>query len=62
MWSAKKLGLRAIQSALSDRGSVTLLVAFSLVVMLGIAGLAIDLGYMYLQKNRMQAVADAAAR
>jgi hypothetical protein len=45
----------------SDRGAVTVIVAFVLVILLGFAGLTIDFGYAYLQKARLQAVADAAA-
>ena len=40
---------------------VIVIVAIVLVVLLGFAGLAIDFGYAYVQKARLQAVADAGA-
>lgn len=45
----------------NNRGQVLVLVAISLVVILGFAALAIDLGYFYHTKNQLQGAADAAA-
>lgn len=44
-----------------ERGTVILVVTIVLIVLLGFAGLAIDFGYAYVQKARMQAQVDAAA-
>lgn len=43
------------------RGVVSVIAAIGLLVVLGIGALAIDIGYAFLQKTRMQAVADASA-
>lgn len=43
------------------RGVVSILTAVMIIVLLGFAGLAIDIGYLLLQKTRMQSVADASA-
>lgn len=45
----------------SERGAVTLIVAFLLVVLLGFAALAIDVGALYAEKAQLQNGADAAA-
>ena len=45
----------------SDSGSVAVMVAVSLVVILGMMALAIDVGQLRLAKQRLQMVADAAA-
>jgi hypothetical protein len=45
----------------SQRGAVVVLVAISLVVLLGFTALAIDLGYRHVVKNELQDIADAAA-
>jgi Flp pilus assembly protein TadG len=45
----------------SESGSVTVLTAVSLVAVLGMMGLAIDVGQIRLAKQRLQMVADAAA-
>ncbi len=42
-------------------GVVSILTAVMIIVLLGFAGLAIDVGYLLLQKTRMQSVADASA-
>ena len=44
-----------------ERGSVLLIIAFVMVSILGFAGLAIDFGYYFVQKTRMQALVDASA-
>jgi Flp pilus assembly protein TadG len=44
-----------------ERGAVAIIVAVLLTVMIGFLGLAIDVSYAYLQKTRLQAVADAEA-
>ena len=45
----------------NSRGSVLILVAISLVVFIGIAALAIDIGHLSTTRNELQNVADAAA-
>lgn len=44
-----------------EKGSVIIIVAFSLVVILGMAALTIDIGYVYTAKNQLQGAIDAAA-
>lgn len=43
------------------RGAVVVIVAFMMVAIIGFLGLAIDFGYAYVQRNRLQNVADAEA-
>ncbi len=50
-----------VDSSKNNRGQILVLVAISLVVLLGFAALAIDLGYFYHTKNQLQGAADAAA-
>ena len=50
-----------MKAALTQRGSVSLMVAFLLPVLLGLAALAIDLVYLQVVRNEMQNDADAAA-
>lgn len=45
----------------NNRGQILVLVALSLIVLLGFAALAIDVGYFYHTKNQLQGAADAAA-
>ncbi|MCK9418558.1 MAG: pilus assembly protein TadG-related protein [Nitrospirae bacterium] len=45
----------------NNRGQILVLVALSLIVLLGFAALAIDIGYFYHTKNQLQGAADAAA-
>jgi hypothetical protein len=45
----------------SQRGSVLVLVTISMVVLLGVAGLALDMGHAFLMKTRLQNALDAAA-
>jgi hypothetical protein len=45
----------------SQRGSVLVLVTISMVVLLGVTGLALDMGHAYLLKTRLQNALDAAA-
>ncbi|MCL6548403.1 MAG: hypothetical protein K6T30_05790, partial [Alicyclobacillus sp.] len=42
-----------------DSGNVALLVAFSMVALCGFAALVVDAGYLYLERQRAQAAADA---
>ena len=44
-----------------QRGASAVLIALLLVVLLGIAALAIDLGYLYVTRYELQNVADSAA-
>jgi hypothetical protein len=46
----------------SESGSILLLTALSMVMLLGVVALAIDGSYMYTERNRMAAAADAAAK
>ena len=48
--------------AQSEAGSILILTALSMVVLLGVAALAVDGSYMYTERNRMAAAADAAAK
>jgi hypothetical protein len=50
------------RSLRSESGSILILTALSTVVLLGIAALAVDGSYMYTERNRMWAAADAAAK
>jgi hypothetical protein len=43
------------------RGSVSIIVGILIVVLLGFLGLAVDVGYLAVQKNRLQNTSDAAA-
>ena len=45
-----------------ERGSIVLLTALSMVVLLGMVALAVDGSYLYTELNRMSAAADAAAK
>ncbi len=47
--------------AKDDSGGVLIYTAFAAVVMLGMVGLAVDLGFWYHNKRDMQSAADAAA-
>lgn len=47
--------------ARDQRGAVTVMVAVSLVVILGFSSLAVDLGYVYSVRNEVQNAADAVA-
>ncbi len=44
-----------------QQGAVLVIVALSLFVIMGMAGLALDLGHLYLDKDRLQNAVDAAA-
>ncbi len=44
-----------------EKGSMSVLVAFLLLIFIAFLGLAVDFGYAYLQRARLQSVADAAA-
>ena len=46
----------------SERGSILILTALSMTVLLGIAALSIDISFMYDKRNRLHAAADAAAK
>lgn len=52
---------REPNSRSGDRGTVAVLVAASLLVLLGFAALAIDIGYVMVARNELQTGADAAA-
>src|ERR1043165_2818702 len=45
-----------------ERGQILILMAATMVVIVGIAALAVDGGFMYDKRNRMQAAADAGAK
>lgn len=45
----------------NQRGAVLLIVAVSLIVLIGMAALAVDVGYVAVTRNELQNVADAAA-
>ena len=45
----------------SEAGQAIAAVAFGLVALVGVVGLAIDMGYMRYEKRRLQSAADSAA-
>lgn len=49
------------QKHANDRGAVIVIVAVVMIVLLGIAALAVDIGYVAVTKNELQNIADAAA-
>lgn len=49
-------------AARGERGSILILTAFSMMVLLGIAALSVDVSYMYDMRNQLHAAADAAAK
>lgn len=51
-------GLRRVDS---QRGSLMVIVALALAVLLGAGGLSVDVGRLYAERSRLQTVADAAA-
>lgn len=52
---------RAAAQQLQERGFALIATAFGLVAILGIAGLSVDLGRMYIAKNELMAYSDAAS-
>ena len=54
-------GRRSYASPLKERGVISIIVALSLVVLIGFAGLALDLGKLYVAKSELQNSADACA-
>ncbi len=52
---------RSRQRRGKSRGITLVIVAFSMMLMLGIAGMAVDLGYLYCARSEAQQAADAAA-
>src|ERR1700743_686014 len=55
----KYLGVRG--SRRRERGAVSVLVALSMVVLLGFAALGVDYGYLAYSQRRLQSATDAAA-
>ncbi|TCS16532.1 pilus assembly protein TadG-related protein [Caulobacter sp. BK020] len=54
-------GLRGADFRRDRRGGVAVITAMSLTLILALAGLAVDMGWVYLQSRRLQGVADLAA-
>ena len=52
---------RKIYVPANRRGATAIIVAIVLVVLLGVAALAVDIGYLYAAKNELQNAADSAA-
>src|SRR5579862_3567587 len=52
---------RNVHSSSKERGFIALMYAAMITVIIGFAGLAVDVGYLEYQKRRIQAAADAAA-
>ncbi|MEZ4483953.1 MAG: pilus assembly protein TadG-related protein [Syntrophotaleaceae bacterium] len=50
-----------VPTPLGEKGAVLVLVAFLLILLLGIAAFALDFGYRHVVKNELQNAADAAA-
>src|SRR5262245_588754 len=55
-------GLSTERAARDEKGSILILTALSLTVLLGIAALSVDASYMYDMRNKLSAAADAAAK
>jgi Flp pilus assembly protein TadG len=53
--------MKTIATPNKKRGAVLVITAFSIFVLMGLAGLAIDLSHAYVNKSRMQNLADALA-
>lgn len=54
--------MQSINALLQDRsGNVMMLFALSLTMLMGVSGLAVDAGTFFLQKRKLQGIADAAA-
>ncbi len=49
------------RDARSEEGSILILTALSMVVLLGMVALAVDGSYMFTERNRMSAAADSGA-
>jgi len=52
---------RLTYRTIGNRGSIVVLIALSIAVLIAMAGLVIDLGYMYSVKSKLQNAADAGA-
>lgn len=50
-----------MRKQVDERGSALILVALALTVLVGFAGLAVDAGRLYIERQRLQTIADAAA-
>ena len=50
-----------IQRVRQERGAIIIFVALGLVVLIGMMGLAVDLGHAYVNKSQLQNIADACA-
>lgn len=50
-----------VDRSATDRGAVIVIVAIVMIVLLGVAALAVDIGYVAVTKNELQNIADAAA-
>lgn len=48
-------------SKINDRGVTAIVIALLMLVFLGVAALAVDVGYLYMARNQLQNAADAAA-
>lgn len=56
------MSMKPISALVHDRsGNVMMFFAFSLTILLGVSGLAVDAGTFFLQKRTLQGIADAAA-
>ena len=49
------------QSGRAEKGMTLVIMAFAIVALLAMAGLAIDLGFLYVARSEAQRAADAAA-
>jgi Flp pilus assembly protein TadG len=59
-WLSNKVGL-CLHAARKENGAIIVFVALALVIMIGIIGLAVDLGHAYVNKSQLQNIADACA-
>ena len=53
--------LKVVGDRGNERGSITLLTALCLPMLLGALAIAIDIGYLYITQRQLQTLADAAA-
>src|SRR4030095_16278379 len=61
-WKAVWAGSRERNRSGDERGQILLLIALSIVVIIGVMSLTLDASFMYEERNRLHAAADAAAK
>jgi len=56
-----KFSFKLLEKVKNQAGATAIIVAITLPMLIGFGALAVDVGYMYVNKNELQNVADAAA-